>query len=309
MKPNYSVAVELRQLQLLRALGDLGSVTAVAESLRLTPSAVSQQLKLLQRGSPVPLTRRESRRLVLTEAGGRLAAAAVEVDTALARAELTLRDLARRPQGLVTVAAFTSAALAFFPSLVESFPADGPVTVAVTDEDTLQSDFAGLTNGYDIVVGHRFEHTPDWPSTVHAVPLLHEPLDVALPAGHRLAEDEVVSAAAAAREEWITTHEGWPVGAVIDVLAAVAGRPVTVRHRVNEFSVVAELVRAGAGVALMPRWTTPPPRGVVLRPLGGVRASRRIDALSRPENAIRPAVQSVVVELRRIADVLADAGH
>jgi len=300
--------VELRQLQLLRALGDLGSVTAVAESQRLTPSAVSQQLKLLQRGSPVALTRRENRRLVLTEAGTRLAAAAIEVDTALARAELTLRDLAERPHGVVSVAAFTSAAMAFFPPLVAAFPDEGPVTVTVTDEDVLQSDFARLTNLHDVVLGHRFEHTPRWPSTVHAVSLLHEPLDVALPVGHPLAEGDAVTAGDAAQEPWITTHEGWPVGAVLDALAAVAGRPVAVRHRVNEFSVAAELVRAGAGLALIPRWTTPPPRGVVLRPLVGVRAFRRIDALSRPENAIRPAVRSVMAELRRIADALGDSG-
>jgi DNA-binding transcriptional LysR family regulator len=298
--------VELRRLQLLRALGDLGSVTAVAESVRLTPSAVSQQLKLLQRGSPVPLTRRENRRLVLTEAGGRLAAAAAEVDTALARAELTLGDLAERPQGLVSVAAFTSAALAFFPALVAAFPGDGPVTVTVTDEDTVQSDFARLTNLHDVVLGHRFGHTPRWPATVHAVALLDEPLDVALPAGHRLAGAEVVTATDAADEEWVTTHEGWPVGALLDAVAAVAGRPVTVRHRVNEFSVVGELVRAGAGLALIPRWTTPPPRGVVLRPLVGVQASRRIDALCRPENAIRPAVWAVVAELRGIARALSE---
>jgi DNA-binding transcriptional LysR family regulator len=201
----------------------------------------------------------------------------------------------------VSVAAFTSAALTFYPSLVKAFPADGPVTVKLTDEDTLQSDFARLTNLHDVVVGHRFEHTPHWPATVQAVALLEEPLDVALPAGHRLAEAEAVSATDAAHEPWITTHEGWPVGALIDAIAAVAGRPVTVRHRVNEFSVVGELVRCGAGLALLPRWTTPRPRGVVLRPLVGVRATRRIDVLTRPENAIRPAVQAVVVELRRIA--------
>jgi DNA-binding transcriptional LysR family regulator len=299
--------VDLRQLQLLRALGDLGSVTAVAESVRLTPSAVSQQLKALQRGSPVPLTTRENRRLVLTAAGERLAAAAAEVDTALARAEVTLRDLAQTPQGVVSVAAFNSAAWAFFPSLVKAFPTNGPVTVTVTDEDTLQSDFPRLANQYDIVIAHRFEHTPLWPPTVHAVTLLNEPLDVALPAGHRLAGGRTVTATDAAHEPWITTHEGWPVGAVIEALAAVAGRPVTIRHRVNEFTVVSELVRVGAGLALFPRWTTPPPRGVVLRRLVGVRASRRIDALSRPENAIRPAVQSVLTELHRVAGALASA--
>ena len=52
-----------RQLRILRELGELGSVAAVAEALLVTPSAVSQQLRLLQRGLTVPLTARSGRRL------------------------------------------------------------------------------------------------------------------------------------------------------------------------------------------------------------------------------------------------------
>jgi DNA-binding transcriptional LysR family regulator len=40
-----------------------------------------------------------------------------------------------------------------------------------------------------------------------------------------------------------------------------------IAHRVDEFTVAAELARAGPGLALIPRWTTPAPDGVVLRPL------------------------------------------
>ena len=47
--------MELHQLQILRELGALGSVTAVAEALRVTPSAVSQQLAALQRGVRTPV--------------------------------------------------------------------------------------------------------------------------------------------------------------------------------------------------------------------------------------------------------------
>ena len=45
-----------RQLRVLREVGELGSVTAAAEALLVTPSAISQQLRLLQRSIPVPLT-------------------------------------------------------------------------------------------------------------------------------------------------------------------------------------------------------------------------------------------------------------
>jgi DNA-binding transcriptional LysR family regulator len=297
--------MDLRQLQMLRALGDLGSVTAVAESLHVTPSAVSQQLRLLQRTCGVPLTRREQRRLVLTEAGARLAAAAVEVAAALARADEVAHNLAGTAEGTVSVAGFNSAALAFFPRLVPAFTSADPVTVTVADEDTSQSDFPALTARYDIVIGHRFDHTPPWPDTVRVLPLLNEPLDVAMPTGHALADAGRLTAAAVADEPWITTHSGWPVGAFVDTLAAVSGRPIEVRHRVNEFTVAAELVRAGAGLALIPRWTSPPPEGVVLRQIEGIVATRRVDALTRPENEARAAVRAVLAELHRIAGLVA----
>ncbi|MGB3374361.1 MAG: LysR family transcriptional regulator, partial [Microbacterium sp.] len=53
--------MELHQLQILRELGALGSVTAVADALRVTPSAISQQLAALQRGFRTPLTRKQGR--------------------------------------------------------------------------------------------------------------------------------------------------------------------------------------------------------------------------------------------------------
>lgn len=297
--------MDVRQLRILRELGELGSVRAVAEALLITPSAVSQQLRLLQRSVPVPLTRRDGRTLALTEAGTALAAAAADVETALARARELASGLAASPGGTVTVSSFNSAATVFFPALARAFPAGGAVRVALTDQDVEQGAFAPLTAAHDIVLAHRFEHTDPWPGTVTAVPLLTEPLDVALPTDHPLAGRRSISARAAATEPWITTHAGFPVGAIVDALATVGGRPVTVAHRVNEFSVAAELVRAGAGLALIPRWTTPAPPGVVLRPLADARSVRRIDALTRPENTTRAAVRAVLAALRETGRALA----
>ncbi|WP_315098877.1 LysR family transcriptional regulator, partial [uncultured Cellulomonas sp.] len=47
-----------RALESLRTVGTQGGVTAAAAVLHVTPSAVSQQLALLQREVGVPLTER-----------------------------------------------------------------------------------------------------------------------------------------------------------------------------------------------------------------------------------------------------------
>ena len=294
-----------RQLRILRELGELGSVTAVAEALLVTPSAISQQLRLLQRAIPVPLTERDGRRLVLTDAGRALAGAAIEVETALARARHTVGEFLDRPDGEVSVAAFNSAAATFFPPLLKALSApDAPTpspTLPLADEDVPQDDFPRLTREYDLVLAHRLDHAPPWPATVAATTLLREPLDVAMPATHPLAAKRRVTPKDVADEPWITVHDGFPVLATIEAIAAAAGRHLHLAHRVNEFSVVAELVAAGGGLALMPRWTMRPHPALALRPLSGVRARRHIDALYRPERTARRAVRTVLDELTRAA--------
>ena len=66
-----SFMLDVRRLRLLRELHARGTVTAVAEALAYTPSAVSQQLATLEREAGVPLVERHGRRLRLTDAGPR----------------------------------------------------------------------------------------------------------------------------------------------------------------------------------------------------------------------------------------------
>ncbi|MFE6332457.1 LysR family transcriptional regulator [Streptomyces sp. NPDC057806] len=290
-----------RQLRILRELGELGSVTAVAEALLVTPSAISQQLRLLQRAIPVPLTERQGRRLVLTDAGQALAGAAVEVETALARARGSVEEFVGRPDGEVSVAAFHSAGGSFFPLLLRALAGPGKPRVRLADEDVPQDDFPRLTREYDIVLAHRLDHAPPWPDTVTVTTLLREPLDVAMPNEHPLAAKRRVTPRDVADEPWITVHDGFPVMATIDAIAAAAGRRLRLAHRINEFAVVAEAVAAGGGIALMPRWTMRPHPALTLRPLSGVQARRTIDALYRPERTARKAVRTVLRELRAAA--------
>jgi DNA-binding transcriptional LysR family regulator len=293
-----------RQLRILRELGELGSVTAVAEALLVTPSAISQQLRLLQRSIPVPLTERDGRRLVLTPAGQALAWAAIEVESALARARHAVDDFVGRPDAVVTLAAFNSAAAAFAPLLLSALAAPGGPRLSLADEDVAQDRFPRLTRDYDLVLAHRLDHAPAWPRTVSVTTLLREPLDVAMPAGHPLAAGQRLLPRDVADHPWITVHDGFPLMATIDAIAAAAGRRLDIAHRVNEFAVVAELVAAGAGLALMPRWTTRPHPGVVLKPLSGIHATRHIDVLHRPERTARRAVRTVLTELRRAATAI-----
>jgi len=287
-----------RQLRVLREVGELGSVTAAAEALLVTPSAISQQLRLLQRSIPVPLTERDGRRVVLTAAGRALAGAAADVESALARARHTVDEFVEQPDSVVSIAAFHSAAAAFYPHLLRG---DGVARLALHDEDVPQDEFPLLAREYDLVMAHRLDHGAAWPDTVAVTSLLHEPLDVALPADHPLAVKRQLTPRDVAGEPWITVHDGFPLMATIEAIGAAANQRLDLVHRINEFAVVAEVVAAGGGIALMPRWTARHHPAVVLRPLRGVHARRHIDVLHRPERTARKAVRSVLTNLQHAA--------
>lgn len=78
--------MDVRRLRILREFADRGTVGEVADAMSLTPSAVSQQLKVLTREAGVPLLRQDGRGIALTEAGHALVLRADEVIAAVDRA-------------------------------------------------------------------------------------------------------------------------------------------------------------------------------------------------------------------------------
>jgi len=306
------------RLRLLRELGDRGSVAAVAAATHVSASAVSQQLAALQAGVAVPLTVKRGRRLVLTEAGEALAAASTRVDEALAAARDAVGAFLDHDSRPVRVSAFHSAGLALFGPLLAELAGAGAgaegsgTSVALADADVAQGDFAGLTADHDLVVAHRLPHDPPWPTTrLVVVPLLVEPLDVALHAGHPLASSAAITPEMLRDERWISTHAGFPLAGVLDHLGALIGQAPRIVHRVNEFSVAAQIVRTGDAIAVMPRTTGAPLAvdGMVLRPVVGARLVRHVDVLARPDALAQAPVRVVLAALRRVADAAADAAE
>ncbi|MDP9987813.1 LysR family transcriptional regulator [Arthrobacter sp. FW306-05-C] len=295
--------MEVHQLEILRELGALGSVKAVADTLMVTPSAVSQQLAHLQRSVEVPLTRKEGRNLVLTEAGQVLADAGAAVVSAMAEARGALRTYHGSPAGRVTVSGFHSAGQALFAPLARMLDRPEHPRIELSDEDVAQQDFPALTARYDLVLAHRMDHSPRWPAErVAVIPLAHEPLDVALPAGHPLAQKDTVTADDVGAEAWVTSHPGYSPADVLAAVAAVSSREPNIVHRINDYSTVAALVATGGVVGLLPRYTAGPVLNpdIVLRPLAGISTRRRIDLLARPENLKRRAVVMVCEALEDI---------
>ena len=179
--------MELGQLRALREVGERGSIAAAAAALHVTASSVSQQISALQRQAALPLTVKHGRRTVLTDAGRALAAAAIEVEVALARASQAVAGFRENEAGTVSLAAFHSAGAAIFGRLTAALQGPGQPAVRLSDFDVAQDHFPALTSDHDLVLAQRLVGSPPWPASVRAVPVLREPLDLALRRSHPLA--------------------------------------------------------------------------------------------------------------------------
>jgi len=289
--------MDVSQLALLRELGDRGSVTEVAYALGRSPSAVSQQLKTLQRHMGVELVERVGRGVRLTDAGRALADASLRIATAMAEAEATWNAYRGDAAGTVRVASFQSASELLVPGILTRMGAHPGIRVQLDDQDVSQNDFAALTSDYDVVIAHRSDDVlPPEPSLLRVVPLLREPLDVGVPLDHPLAGRDTVAVADVIGDDWIGVPVDYPIDRVLAAMAMRAATPARVIHRSTHLPLIENLVAAGHGIALLPRHTSLGRAAGRFRllPLTDVRAGRHIEALLRPDRAERLAVRVVL---------------
>ena len=292
--------MDVRRLELLRELAERGSITAVARATHRTPSAVSQQLKVLEREAGIALTERRGRGIELTEAGRMLARTATDVAVAIERAESVWDEFTRTPAGTVTLSIFATGGQMMLPGVLTAIAGTPGLVLECSDLVGTVSDFADLTADHDIVIADAPAILPSWRERgLTVVPLFTEPLDVALPEGHPLADKSQLSPRDVIGETWISEPEGFPFDRVIREIEVATGGNAFVAQRFLDNGIIESLVAAGHGIAILPRFTTRDhENGLTTRPLRGIQSERRIAALVRPDRALRPSVRLVLEALR-----------
>ena len=293
--------MDVRHLELLRELADRGSVTAVAAATHRTPSAVSQQLRTAQRELGLPLVEPDGRGVRLTDAGRLLAEGSREVARVIAQVQARFDEFRQEPSGVVTVAALASAATFLLPGVLAELESTA-IRLECTDVDVSEERYADLVTDYDIVIGHSLTPQPARRRDgLIATVLAREPLEIGMRAGHRLARRRAVTPRDLVGVQWYGVPLGYPFDTVRLAVEAAAGQPVPIVQRLRDNRLIEALVAASDRVAVLPRFTTPTGRGVVLRPIRGLDTGRQIVALLRPDRAERLAVRHALACLRRAA--------
>jgi DNA-binding transcriptional LysR family regulator len=293
------------RLQLLRELARRGTIKAAAAAMSVTPSAVSQQLRILEAEAGVPLLERHGRLVRLTEAGEMLVRHADAVAAALDAAESDLAAAREGIAGTLRVAAFPTAARAILPSAIASLGGRHPgLRVTLRDLETRESLVALAMDEVDLAVVDEYDETSRIGDRgLRLLPLVHDPIRVALPPDHALAgaASATIRLADLRDDPWIMDTESSAIHDAVLRACRLDGFEPHVRSNCKDYSVIIALVEAGLGVAVLP--------GLALRDRP-IRATvvaldpplaRRVLVAVKPERSGHPAIAAMLDELTRAA--------
>jgi DNA-binding transcriptional LysR family regulator len=290
--------IDVDALRALRSVAALGTLVRAADELGFTASAVSQQLKRLERQLGVAVLAPAGRGVVLTPAGQALVDSAPDVFQALERcAEAAQSVSAGAPRGTLRVVAFSTGIRGLLAPTLAGLAASCPdLRVRITEQDpdeALHSVDAGTA---DLALVHDADGLPAplRPSLTRRH--LHTDVgDVVVSRTHPLAQgDAPLDDGDLAGHAWVTS----PPGTVCHqwFRRLVPGDP-DVRHLVDDFATQLSLVASGDVLALIPRLARPPlGDGLVARPLRRP-PKREVHAAWRRSADASPAIRALLTEL------------
>jgi DNA-binding transcriptional LysR family regulator len=294
--------LHLERLQALHAVSTFGSVTGAAEALRLTPSAVSQQLGKLQREVGQRLIEPYGRGVRLTPAGVLLAKRAHAILSEVESAEGELDRERERVVGDLEIAGFATAARAILPQTVARLRTEHEqLRLRVSERQPDEAIRLVVAGHLDIALVNDWMNAPlVLPDGVERLLIMNDPVDLAVPADHPLAQRTSVELTELGAEPWIT----WPYGAIchewLTQTLRQHGLTPEVTHTAEEHQTQLAMVAAGLGIAVMPRLGRGSIDGVSIVPLKPA-FSRRVYAIWRTLASERPAIAVTVSAVRDVA--------
>jgi len=293
--------LDVRRMQILRAVVTSGSVSAAAAHLGYTPSAISQQMTTLEKEAGITLLERHGRGIRPTAAGALLTGYAATIGTTIAEAEAALADLRAGRTGRL--------AIRYFPSVGSTLVA--PALTRLRDGyPGLQIDLRMSENddplpevergGTDLALVLRASGTTR--PGIRLIHLLDDPYQAVLPAAHPLAARRVIDLADLAAEHWVGSE---PPGPCLDLMlnaCAAAGFSPNFVATSEDYATALGFVAAAVGVCLIPQLGLGPRRpGTVVRRVRHPEPVRTIHAAVRDSGPVEAPLAALIEALRGAA--------
>jgi DNA-binding transcriptional LysR family regulator len=295
--------IDLVALRSLLALEAHGTVSAAATATGYTPSAVSQQIKRLERELGVDLIDRVGRGVVLTEPGRHLVRHGHGILRHLEAAMSGLQGDDGPPRGRVRIVAFSTAVRGLVAPLAADLARTSPdVEPELVERDPPEAVELIAAGQADLAIVHHWVGVPlHRPDHLQNALLGHDLADLLVHRDHRLAGRARVTSADLLDEPWAST----PVGSICHgwfmYMFAGFSAPPRVRFWAWEFASQQRLVAEGVAVALVPRLGRGPlPAEIVAVPVIDPVPTRVIEVLWRDSMSASPTLRHVRERLGKI---------
>ena len=241
--------MDLRQLEIVKAIAETGSFTAAGARLHVSQSAISRQILLLEDEFHERLFVRLGRRVQITAAGEALLQLAHRVFNDIRDTSASITDRQKVLTGTINIVGGMTVCLYVFPPLIKEFRKHHPqveIKVATGGTQRLmrrvrtgQADLALLTLPVD-------------DPALTSVPVLREELMLVMPAGHPLSNKDSVGVEALVGQPFIIFEQGSNTRRTLDeffVREQIKPRIVTESENVE---IIKSMVASGLGVAIVP---------------------------------------------------------
>ncbi|MCY9590568.1 LysR family transcriptional regulator [Paenibacillus chitinolyticus] len=238
--------MELLQLQYFLAVARLEHMTEAARSLHVTQSSLSKTIQRLEEDLGVPLFDRTGRRLRLNEFGIRFLRRAERALFELKQGKQEMRDLSGLEHSTLELAVTTASTL---PNILRAFRKKMP---------DIQFHVQMLATQEMVTLLHRGEvdfclsSPPIKGEDIECQIVCIDPILVAVPKGHRLAERTSVSLTEL-REEWfVGVKRGYGTRDLVDSVCNSVGFAPKYVYEGDEPARLSALVEAEIGIAFIP---------------------------------------------------------
>lgn len=305
--------LELKRLRLLRELHIRGTLADVATAMHFSPSAVSQQLALLEKEVGVPLLRKVGRRVQLTPQAEILVTHTTELLETLERAEADMSASLDSVTGTVKLAVFQSAALALLPNMLTSMALAHPqVRIEVVQREPEAALYDTWARDFDLVIAEQYPgHAAPLHPELDQITLTSDAIRLAVPATGveggmtRLLSAPIRHLQETSRLPWVMEPRGAASRHWAEQTCRQAGFEPDVRFETADLQAQIRLIESGNAVGLMPdlMWTGRKP-SLSLLDLPGL-PRRTVFTAARLASRRRPAILACRQLLQQTAEEIA----
>jgi len=253
--PQNWLGLELRHLIALKTIAETGTFGRAAERLGYTQSAISQQIAMLERIVGQRLIERPGgpRPVSLTEAGELLLRHADAIAARLQAAQADLAALDAGDAGPLRIGTYQSVGARVLPELLREFSADWPQVEITLQESADDRDLLVLVERGDLDLS--FVVLPLGPGPFESVELFRDPYVLVVPAGSALAERERPPSLRELVEQPLISYRTCRTTQRVEDRLRHVGREPNIVFRSDDNGTVQGLVKAGVGIAIVPRLT------------------------------------------------------